>query len=74
MAQGLNSADIDAIWAEKQKAKKEKRRRRVDEKSKLLINSLMDAFTIILSISFLDYVIAFWGKFCKEYWGDNMSV
>lgn len=48
MAQGLNSADIDAIWAEKQKAKKEKRRRRTVDREKLLINSLMDAFTIIL--------------------------
>ena len=48
MAQGINSVDIDAIWAEKQKAKKEKRRRRTVERDKLLINSLMDAFTIIL--------------------------
>jgi len=48
MSQGLNSADIDAIWAEKQKAKKAKRRNRKIEKEKLLINSLMDAFTIIL--------------------------
>jgi len=48
MAQGINSADIDAIWAEKQKAKKDKRRRRKVERDKLLINSLMDAFTIIL--------------------------
>jgi biopolymer transport protein ExbD len=48
MAQGLSSADIDAIWQEKQKAKKEKRRNRKVVKEKLLINSLMDAFTIIL--------------------------
>lgn len=48
MAQGQSAADIDAIWAEKQKAKKEARRRRKVEKEKLLINSLMDAFTIIL--------------------------
>ena len=49
MSQGQSSAaDIDAIWAEKQKAKKEARRRRKPEKEKLLINSLMDAFTIIL--------------------------
>jgi biopolymer transport protein ExbD len=48
MAQGLSSADIDAIWQEKQKAKKLKRRHRKVEKEKLLINSLMDAFTIIL--------------------------
>jgi len=48
MAQGLSSADIDAIWQEKQKAKKLKRRHRKVEREKLLINSLMDAFTIIL--------------------------
>jgi len=48
MAQGLSSADIDAIWQEKQKAKKLKRRNRKVEREKLLINSLMDAFTIIL--------------------------
>jgi biopolymer transport protein ExbD len=48
MAQGLSSADIDAIWQEKQKAKKEKRRNRKVVKEKLIINSLMDAFTIIL--------------------------
>ena len=48
MAQGLSAADIDAIWAAKQKAKKEKRRNRTVERDKLLINSLMDAFTIIL--------------------------
>ncbi|MCP4677051.1 MAG: hypothetical protein GY854_16360 [Deltaproteobacteria bacterium] len=41
-------SDIDALWAAKRKAKKEKRRNREDEQSKLLINSLMDAFTIIL--------------------------
>ncbi|MCP4606871.1 MAG: hypothetical protein GY847_41245 [Proteobacteria bacterium] len=41
-------SDIDAIWAAKKKAKKAKRRSRVEEKPKLLINSLMDAFTIIL--------------------------
>ncbi len=40
--------DIDALWAAKRKAKKEKRRNRTDEPAKLLINSLMDAFTIIL--------------------------
>ena len=39
---------IDALWAAKRKAKKEKRRNREDEPDKLLINSLMDAFTIIL--------------------------
>ena len=48
MAHGLSSAEIEAIWQEKQKAKKEKRRRRKTERDKLLINSLMDAFTIIL--------------------------
>ena len=41
-------SDIDALWAAKRKAKKEKRRNRADEPNKLLINSLMDAFTIIL--------------------------
>jgi biopolymer transport protein ExbD len=40
--------EIDALWAAKRKAKKEKRRNRVEEKPMLLINSLMDAFTIIL--------------------------
>jgi hypothetical protein len=43
-----SGSDIDALWAAKRKAKKEKRRNRVDEPAKLLINSLMDAFTIIL--------------------------
>jgi biopolymer transport protein ExbD len=41
-------SDIDALWAAKRKAKKEKRRQRPPEEHKLLINSLMDAFTIIL--------------------------
>lgn len=41
-------SDIDALWAAKRKKKKEKRRNRADEEGKLLINSLMDAFTIIL--------------------------
>ena len=41
-------SDIDALWAAKRKAKKEKRRQRPEEEGKLLINSLMDAFTIIL--------------------------
>jgi hypothetical protein len=41
-------SDIDALWAAKRKAKKEKRRSREDEPFKLIINSLMDAFTIIL--------------------------
>lgn len=48
MSQAVGAGNIDAIWQEKQKAKKEKRRRRTVERSKLLINSLMDAFTIIL--------------------------
>jgi hypothetical protein len=38
----------DALWLAKRKAKKEKRRNRPEEDAKLLINSLMDAFTIIL--------------------------
>ncbi|MBN2342850.1 MAG: biopolymer transporter ExbD [Deltaproteobacteria bacterium] len=48
MSQAPGASDVDAIWREKQKAKKDKRRRRKVEKEKLLINSLMDAFTIIL--------------------------
>lgn len=39
---------VDALWLAKRKAKKEKRRQREDEPTKLIINSLMDAFTIIL--------------------------
>lgn len=41
-------SQVDEIWAAKRKAKKAKRRNRTTEQSKLLINSLMDAFTIIL--------------------------
>lgn len=41
-------SQIDEIWAQKRKDKKAKRRNREAEQSKLLINSLMDAFTIIL--------------------------
>lgn len=44
----LNAEQIDALWAAKRKAKKAKRRVRSDEEGKLLINSLMDVFTIIL--------------------------
>ena len=40
--------EIDALWAAKRKAKKAKRRERLTEPTKLNINSLMDAFTIIL--------------------------
>ncbi|MCP4196044.1 MAG: hypothetical protein GY762_02750 [Proteobacteria bacterium] len=40
--------EIDALWAAKRKAKKAKRRERAMEPTKLNINSLMDAFTIIL--------------------------
>ncbi len=43
-----SASDIDALWAAKRKAKKDKRKRREVEKPGLLINSLMDAFTIIL--------------------------
>lgn len=43
-----NVSQVDAVWAAKRKEKKEKRRHRTQERSKLLINSLMDAFTIIL--------------------------
>ncbi len=41
-------SQIDAAWAAKKKAKKDKRRQKETEKQKLNINSLMDAFTIIL--------------------------
>jgi hypothetical protein len=41
-------SDVDALWAAKRKEKKDARRRREEEPFKLLINSLMDAFTIIL--------------------------
>ena len=43
-----NASQVDAIWAAKRQAKKDKRRQRSSERPKLLINSLMDAFTIIL--------------------------
>jgi hypothetical protein len=42
------ASQVDEIWAAKRKAKKEKRRNRDEDPPKLLINSLMDAFTIIL--------------------------
>jgi hypothetical protein len=43
------SADVgDKLWAAKRLQRKAKRRGREEEPSKLLINSLMDAFTIIL--------------------------
>ncbi len=43
------NASMDARWLEKKKSRKEKRRNRnVSGSPKLLINSLMDAFTIIL--------------------------
>jgi hypothetical protein len=41
-------SQIDAAWAAKRKAKKDKRRNKPTEPFKLNINSLMDAFTIIL--------------------------
>lgn len=41
-------SQVDQIWAQKRKEKKAKRRNREEERAKLLINSLMDAFTIIL--------------------------
>jgi hypothetical protein len=40
--------EVDALWLAKRRAKKLKRRQRENEPVKLLINSLMDAFTIIL--------------------------
>jgi len=43
-----STSQIDAVFAAKKKAKKEKRRNREREKQHLNINSLMDAFTIIL--------------------------
>ncbi len=46
--QAPTGSDVDALWAAKRKAKKEKRRNREPDQSRLLINSLMDAFTIIL--------------------------
>jgi biopolymer transport protein ExbD len=39
---------VDAIWEAKRLAKKKNKKSRSSEKPKLLINSLMDAFTIIL--------------------------
>ncbi len=49
MNQTSSSADaVDALWAQKRKERKDKRRRRETDRGKLLINSLMDAFTIIL--------------------------
>lgn len=49
MDNGMSTdAGTDALWLAKRKAKKEKRRNREEEEAKLLINSLMDAFTIIL--------------------------
>lgn len=48
MSQVPGATELDAIWEAKRKAKKAKKKNREMEKSKLLINSLMDAFTIIL--------------------------
>jgi biopolymer transport protein ExbD len=48
MSQAPGASDVDLIWQEKRQAKKDKRRKRSAEKQGLLINSLMDAFTIIL--------------------------
>mgnify|MGYP006290521307 CR=1 FL=1 len=45
---GSSAELVDKLWAEKRKQRKAKRRKRDDEQKKLLINSLMDAFTIIL--------------------------
>ncbi len=46
--QTLDNDAVDAVWLKKRKEKKEKRRQRPPESFKLNINSLMDAFTIIL--------------------------
>ena len=43
-----STSQVDARWAEKRKEKKAKRRLKAGEKLQLNINSLMDAFTIIL--------------------------
>jgi biopolymer transport protein ExbD len=48
MSQVAARSEIEAIWARKKNDKKEKRRRRKDERGHLTINSLMDAFFIIL--------------------------
>lgn len=44
----FTSDNVDALWLAKRKAKRDKRRDRKIEPDKLLLNSLMDAFTIIL--------------------------
>jgi biopolymer transport protein ExbD len=43
-----STSQVDARWVAKRKEKKDKRRNKETEKMKLNINSLMDAFTIIL--------------------------
>ncbi len=43
-----SDSQVDALWAAKRKEKKEARRNKPKEPFKLNINSLMDAFTIIL--------------------------
>lgn len=43
-----SASQVDALWVAKRKEKKEKRRNKPKEPFKLNINSLMDAFTIIL--------------------------
>lgn len=48
MNQPPSQAQVDALWAKKVQARKDKRRRRFTPPFKLIINSLMDAFTIIL--------------------------
>jgi len=48
MNQPSSQAQVDALWQKKVQARKDKRRNRAHEPFKLIINSLMDAFTIIL--------------------------
>ncbi len=43
-----STGGVDLLWAKKRKIKKENRKKRPEEKPGLLINSLMDAFVIIL--------------------------
>lgn len=46
--QNTSASQVDSLWASKVEKRKAKRRNREEEQSKLMITSLMDAFTIIL--------------------------
>ena len=48
MSAQTDTAGVDALWAHKRAQRKTARRRREEPRSRLLINSLMDAFVIIL--------------------------